>query len=61
MTAKTLIKKLQKLPPNTRILISNEMGYPAHDYEGTFLAGFNARKKTITIRTETPDRELTFG
>lgn len=53
MTAKTLAKKLAKLPPKTKVLISNEMGFPAYDYDGQrFVAGFDSRKKTITIRSE---------
>ncbi len=59
MTPKQLIKALSKLPPNKPVLISNNMGCPAYDYEGQrFVAGFDPKTRTISIESEVNDTKL---
>lgn len=50
MKVKDLIAKLKTLDPEKQVMISNQMGSPAYDYEGQrFKTGFDAKSKTITI------------
>jgi hypothetical protein len=58
MTAKALIAKLKKLPPNKPVLISNKMGCPAYDYDGQrFAAGSDSRTGTVTLTREVETNE----
>ena len=53
MKAKKLIELLKKVDPDKNLVVTNEMGCPAYDYEGEkFRFRFNAKKGRIEMTEE---------
>lgn len=51
MKAKDLIKKLKKLKPDTKLVVTNGMGMPAYDYDGQKFA-FQLKGRRLEMTRE---------